>query len=232
MERHRSDGMYAPPSLQGTIANPGFIGGMEWGGVGFDPSSGLLITNTNRLAMVATLIPRAIADSSGAPPEGAKFSVAPQAGTPYAAKREPLLSPLGIPCTPPPWGMLHAVDMQSGEVAWEVPLGTITDITKVPSPGRWGSPNLGGPLITGGLVFIGATLDRRFRAFDLATGEVVWTARLPASAQASPMTYRARPGGRQYVVINAGGHDGIMSTLGDHVIAYALPSIQALEVVR
>jgi quinoprotein glucose dehydrogenase len=100
----------------------------------------------------------------------------------------------------------------------------ISDVTKVPSPDRWGSPNLGGPLITGGLVFIGATMDRRFRAFDLATGEVVWKTKLPASAQSSPMTYRVRPGGRQFVVINAGGHDGARSSLGDHVIAYALPS--------
>lgn len=124
------------------------------------------------------------------------------------------------------------MDMRSGEVAWEVPLGKITDVTKVPSPGRWGSPNLGGPLITGGLIFIGATMDRRFRAFDLTTGEVVWTTKLPASAQSSPMTYRARPGGRQYVVINAGGHDGIQSSLGDYVIAYALPSTVAPGVVR
>ena len=124
------------------------------------------------------------------------------------------------------------MDMRSGEIAWEVPLGKITDVTKVPSPGRWGSPNLGGPLITGGLIFIGATMDRRFRAFDLVTGEVVWTAKLPASAQSSPMTYRARPGGRQYVVINVGGHDGVQSSLGDYVIAYALPSTVAPGVVR
>ncbi len=232
IEGHRSDGMYAPPSIRGTIANPGFIGGMEWGGVGFDPTTGLLITNTNRLAMVATLIPREVADASPPPGEDAKFSIAAQEGTPYAAKREPLLSPLGIPCTPPPWGVLHAVDMNSGEVAWEVPLGTITDITTVPSPGAWGSPNLGGPLVTGGLIFIGATMDKRFRAFDLTTGEVVWKAKLPASAQSSPMTYRARPGGRQFVVINVGGHDGTKSSLGDHVIAYALPTTLAPEAVR
>lgn len=232
MKSLRSEGMYTPPSVRGTIVNPGFIGGMEWGGVGFDPTTGFLVTNTNRLAMVATLIPREVADSSSVPGKDAKFTVAPQIGAPYAAKREPLLSPLGIPCTPPPWGMLHAVDMNSGEVAWEVPLGTISDVTKIPSPDRWGSPNLGGPLITGGLVFIGATMDRRFRAFDLATGEVVWKTKIPASAQSSPMTYRVRPGGRQFVVINAGGHDGARSSLGDHVIAYALPSPVTPGVVR
>jgi quinoprotein glucose dehydrogenase len=219
----RSEGTYTPPSVRGSIVNPGFIGGMEWGGSGFDPESQLLVTNTNRIAMVATLVPRDIVDSGEHRPRGSKFTVSVQRGTPYAVMREALLSPLGIPCSPPPWGMLHAVDMSTGEVAWEVPLGTMNDLTKVPTPARWGSPNLGGPLITGGLVFIGATMDRRFRAFDLANGEEVWSTKLPASAQASPMTYRTRPGGRQFVVISAGGHDGLGSSLGDHVIAFALP---------
>jgi quinoprotein glucose dehydrogenase len=231
IEALRSDGIYAPPSVRGTIAYPGFIGGMEWGGVAFDPESGLLVTNTNRVAMIATLIPREVADTAAAPNPGAKFAVAPQVRTPYAVRREPLLSPLGIPCSPPPFGMLHAVDMRTGEVAWEVPLGRMTDLTKVPTPMRWGSPNLGGPLVTGGLIFIAATMDRRLRAFDLETGDVVWTARLPASAQASPLTYRARPGGRQFLVIAAGGHRGIGSSLGDHVVAFALPA-QVPEVAR
>lgn len=229
---HRRDGVFAPPSLKGTIVYPGFIGGMEWGGVAFDPVSGLLVTNTNRVAMVATLIPREVADRAPPPADDAKFSIGEQEGTPYAVKREPLLSPLGIPCSPPPWGMLHAVDMRTGELAWEVPLGRVTDLAKVPTPMRWGSPNLGGPLVAGGLVFIAATMDRRLRAFDLSDGEVVWTAKLPASAQSSPMTYRARPGGRQFVVIAAGGHDGMRSSLGDYILAYALPAPHDLEVAR
>jgi quinoprotein glucose dehydrogenase len=197
---------------------------MEWGGVAFDPGSSLLVTNTNRVAMVATLIPREVHDGAPAPEAGSKFSVAAQAGTPYAVKREPFLSPLGIPCSPPPWGMLHAVDMHTGEVAWEVPLGQMTDLTGVPTPRAWGSANLGGPLVSGGLVFIAAAMDRRIRAFDLASGALAWQAELPASAQATPMTYRARPGGRQYLVIAAGGHDGLRSTLGDHLVAFALPA--------
>jgi quinoprotein glucose dehydrogenase len=120
--------------------------------------------------------------------------------------------------------MLHAVDMRSGELVWEVPLGRLTDLTKVPTPMRWGSPNLGGPLVTGGVVFIGATMDRRLRAFDLRSGELLWTARLPASAQSSPLTYRVRSGGRQFLVVAAGGHSGMGSSLGDHLIAYALPA--------
>ena len=224
VESLRSDGMYAPPSLRGTIAYPGFIGGGEWGGVAFDPETDLLVTNTSRVAMVATLIPREVADLAAPPEEGAKYSVAPQHGTPYAVRRSALLSPIGIPCSPPPWGMLHAVDMTTGEVAWEVPLGRMSDMVKLPTPSRWGSPNMGGPLITGGLIFIGATMDRRVRAFDLESGEVLWSAKLSASAQSAPMTYRAIPGGRQYVVIGAGGHDGMRSSLGDEIVAFALPA--------
>lgn len=219
----RNDGLYTPPSVRGTLVYPGFIGGMEWGGVGYDPATDVLVTNTNSLAMVSALIPRQVADTLPPAGEGAKYSLSMQESTPYAVTRAPLLSPLGIPCSPPPWGKLHAVDMRTGQVLWERPLGTIQDIAGIPTPGSWGSPNLGGPLVTGGLVFIGASMDRRIRAFDLETGAVLWVDRLPASAQSSPLTYRVRPGGRQYVVVTAGGHDGIKSALGDHVVAYALP---------
>ncbi|MCG6986752.1 MAG: pyrroloquinoline quinone-dependent dehydrogenase [Gemmatimonadetes bacterium] len=228
----RNDGPFTPPSLRGTVVYPGFIGGMEWGGVAYDPASGLLVTNTNQLAMAATLIPRKVADRLGPTPRNAKYVVQPQEGTPYAVRREPVLSPLGIPCTPPPWGTLHAVDMRTGRIAWTVPLGTLTDLTRVPSPNAWGSPNLGGPLVTGDVVIIASTMDRRIRAFDLATGESVWSAKLPASAQATPMTYRVRPGGRQYLVICAGGHEGLHSSLGDYVIAFALPEPAGPEAER
>ena len=219
----RSDGIFTPPSLGGSIVYPGFLGGMEWGGVAFDPGTGLLVTNTNRIATVATLIPTAQIAATGVDPD-AKAVVERQTPAPYGIRRGVLLSPLGIPCNPPPWGMLHAVDAHTGEVRWEAPLGTVQDVTIVPTPGQWGSVNLGGPLITGGLVFIGATMDHRFRAFELASGELKWEQALPASAQATPMTYRARVGGRQYVVIAAGGHHGLRSRRGDYVVAYALPT--------
>ncbi len=226
IEALRSDGIFTPPSLQGSIVSPGFIGGMEWGGVAFDPVSGLLVTNTNRLATTTTLIPADQVTSVGYDGD-AHFSVARQAPAPYAVRRGVLLSPLGIPCTPPPWGKLHAVDTRTGAVRWEVPLGTSRDLTKLPVPFELGSVNLGGPLISGGLVFIGATMDRRIRAYDLATGALVWEHGLPASAQATPLTYRARVGGRQYVVIAAGGHAGLGSSLGDSVVAFALPTRSA-----
>ena len=147
----------------------------------FDPASGLLVTNTNRLATVATLLPAREVKSAGYD-SAAHVSVARQTPAPYGVKRGALLSPLGIPCTPPPWGMLHAVDTRTGEVRWEVPLGSSLDITKVPVPWQWGSVNLGGPVISGGLVFIAASMDRRIRAFDLATGTLAWEHDLPASA--------------------------------------------------
>jgi quinoprotein glucose dehydrogenase len=222
IEALRSDGIFTPPSLRGSIAYPGFLGGMEWGGTAFDPASGILVTNTNRLATIATLLPAAEVTQSGADPD-AKSAVARQTPAPYAVRRSVLLSPLGIPCNPPPWGMLHAVDAASGLVRWEVPLGTVQDVSIVPSPNRWGSVNLGGPVITGGLVFIAAAMDHRLRAFDLATGALRWEAVLPASAQATPMTYRATAGGRQYLVVAAGGHHGMRSKRGDYVVAFALP---------
>jgi quinoprotein glucose dehydrogenase len=223
----RSDGIYTPPSLRGSVAYPGFIGGMEWGGVAFDPSSSLLVTNTNRIAMVSTLLP---AGASASVDADAKTAVGPQTPAPYAVRREVLLSPLGIPCNPPPWGMLHAVDARTGLVRWEVPLGAVRDVAPLPAPTRWGSANLGGPLVSGGLVFIAATMDRRIRAFELQSGDLMWEGALPASAQAAPMTYRARDGGRQFVVVAAGGHHGLRSSRGDHVVAFALPRPDGLTV--
>jgi quinoprotein glucose dehydrogenase len=224
IEQLRSDGIFTPPSLRGSVVFPGFIGGMEWGGVAFDPNSGLLVTNTNRLATVATLIPAGDSKTIGYD-RTAHVAVARQTPAPYAAKRGVLLSPLGIPCTPPPWGMLHAIDTRSGAVRWEVPLGSSRDITKVRVPWAWGSVNLGGPLISGGLVFIAASMDRRIHAFDLASGVLVWEHELPASGQATPLTYRAQDGGRQYLVIAAGGHGGLHSRLGDSVVAFSLPPL-------
>jgi quinoprotein glucose dehydrogenase len=142
-------------------------------------------------------------------------------GTPYVMRRGFLLSPGGLPCTPPPWGALVAVSLRTGEKVWEVPLGTMPAREGQPAPPPdWGSPNLGGPIVTGGgLVFIGATLDRKFRAFDIETGRVLWTADLPAGGKATPMTYAS--GGRQYVVIAAGG--GGRFGRGDAIVAFALP---------
>jgi quinoprotein glucose dehydrogenase len=175
------------------------------------------------LAWSVRLIPRDQFEAAAAAEPDVEIS--PQRGTPYGMRREMLMSPLGIPCTPPPWGTLAAVDVAAGEIRWQVPLGTIRDLMPIPLPiGRWGTPNLGGPVITaGGLVFIGATMDNYLRAFDLDTGEELWRGRLPAGPQATPMTYRLRPSSRQMVVIAAGGHDRAGTDLGDAIVAFALP---------
>ncbi len=223
----RSDGIFTPPGLQGSLTYPGTIGGMHWGGTSFDPKRGLLITNTNRLAVVITLIPREGFNSE----EQAEWkslnptaTLSSQKGTPYILSRDYLLNERLIPCTPPPWGTLVAVDVATGAVRWEVPLGTMPELGSVPESSRWGSLNLGGSIVTaGGLVFIAAARDNYLRAFDVETGAELWKGELPASAQATPMTYVAKKGGKQYVLIAAGGHSGLHTKLGDYVVAFALP---------
>jgi quinoprotein glucose dehydrogenase len=146
----------------------------------------------------------------------------PAEGTPYGVQRSSLLSSLGAPCIAPPWGTLTAVDLRSGEVLWETSLGTTRDQAPFPLWLSLGSPNLGGSIATAsGLVFIGATTDKYLRAFDADTGDEIWHARLPFTANATPATYRLSPDGRQFVVVAAGGHG--WSEPGDALIAFALP---------
>jgi quinoprotein glucose dehydrogenase len=222
----RSEGIFTPPSLEGTIERPGYAGGSNWGGGAWDPQRRLLIANVMDLPFVVTLIPRA---RLGADYDSGKYQdweYARMSGTPYAMRRALLKSPLGAPCTAPPWGKLVALDLARGAIAWETPLGTSRDQAPWPFWTIRGVPNMGGPLATaGGLVFIGATTDDYLRAFDSATGAELWKARLPAGAQATPMSYAV--GGRQYVVVAAGGHAKLGTTRGDYVLAYALPAAEA-----
>ena len=219
----RSDGLFTPPSLKGTIEFPGFLGGVNWGGIGVDRPRGVAIINTIRVATVVTLLPP---DSIGddARRAGSDAAVARADGAPYGSRREVLRSPIGLPCNAPPWGTLVAVDLDDGHVRWEKPLGTMSDFAHLPAPRGWGSPSLGGPLVTaGGVVLIAAAMDHHLRAFDTDNGTQLWETELPASAQATPMTYRVRPNGRQYIVIAAGGHHLMRTRQGDYLIAYALP---------
>lgn len=224
MERLRYEGIFTPPSLEGTLEYPSMIGGANWGGVAVDPVRRLLVVNLNRFASWVRLIPREDYDAARRA-EGAEGSFTAQEGTPYGMNRDAgLVGPLDVPCTPPPWGKLVAIDIDAGELRWDVPLGTTRDIAPIPVSIDWGTPNLGGPIVTGsGLVFVGAAMDDYLRAFDIETGEELWKGRLPAGAQATPMTYRLRPVGKQYVVIAAGGHGGLETTPGDFLVAFALP---------
>jgi quinoprotein glucose dehydrogenase len=226
LDNLRTEGIFTPPSTTGSVIFPGNVGGVNWGGAAFDPKHRLLVVATNRLATMVRLIPREKfererqEDPAGANPNrlGAEFGT--QGGTAYGMYREMLVSPKGLPCNAPPWGALTAVDLDTGKKKWEVPLGKVKlpDGTEIP-----GDLNLGGPMVTaGGLVFIAAARsDRVLRAFDVETGKLLWEGDLPASAQATPMSYRLK--GKQYVVIAAGGHGKLGSMQGDAVVAFALP---------
>jgi len=223
--RLRSAGIFTPPSLRGSVLAPSNIGGFNWGGLTYDSDKGFLIGATNRVAAVVTLIPRDRYDESQPQADRRLESeVGLMKGAPYVVKREYLLDFKDKlrPMTKPPWGTLAAVDLAKGELAWEVPLGSMVDPAKYPDAEKWGSISLGGPSCTaGGLVFVAATLDGNLRAFETATGKLLWKSQLPVSAHAAPMTYELD--GKQYVVICAGGHGKAGTPLGDSVVAFALP---------
>jgi quinoprotein glucose dehydrogenase len=217
--KYRSEGVYTPPSTQGTITYPNNMGVMNWGSVSIDAERGLLLVNTSHIATITQMIPREEADARMARGE----FLLPQAGTPYAFTWIPLLSPWGAPCNRPPWGTLVAIDLAHRTRAWEVTLGTTRDLAPFPFWFELGTPNIGGPITTAsGLTFIGATTDNYLRAFDSATGKELWKGRLPAGPQATPMTYRLEKDGKQFVVIAAGGHRVLGSTPGDYLVAFSL----------
>ena len=218
----RNEGIYTPPSTQCTIVYPFTGGGTNWGGLSFDAARNVAFVNTNNVIHLVTLIPAKDFDAvrKAHPHE----EISRNRGAPFGMWRKTLLSPIGIPCNPPPWGQLHAVDMRDGKILWSVPLGTTEDMAPFSQYllGKTGAPNLGGPISTdGGLVFIGAAMDNYLRAFDTKNGAELWKGRLPAGGQATPMTYMWR--GKQDVVIAAGGHEKLGSKRGDQVIAFALP---------
>jgi quinoprotein glucose dehydrogenase len=221
IRNYRSEGIYTPPSFEGTMQRPHAAGGVNWGGVAYDAGRGLAIVNVSNLVLVTALIPRAEFLEQARSDEHPDASYSRQSGTPYGMRRE-TLSFLGVPCTPPPWGSLVAVDIAQGDIVWSVPFGTTAEEAPFGLQFRFGLPSVGGPLATaGGVTFIGAALDGYFRAYDTATGQVLWRSKLPAGGQATPMTYAVD--GRQYVVIVAGGHAGAGTEPGDYVVAFALP---------
>lgn len=213
---YRSQGMFQPPGVRDSLMQPGNAGGSNWGGIAFDAGRQIAVANTMNLPFVVALVPRADMAEQRKSGKYDDFEFARQQGTPYGMRRRAFQSVLGIPCVKPPWGLLTAVDMQHGNIKWQIPLGNAPYIGL-----NVGMPNIGGPIITaGGLIFIAASLDDRLRAFDIDTGKVLWEVKLPAGGQSTPMTYSV--GGRQYLVIAAGGYKGD-SKRGDYVVAYALP---------
>jgi len=222
MKSARNEGIYTPPSTQGTILYPFTGGGTNWGGLSFDAARNVTFVNTSSAIHLVTLIPAKEIDvMRKAHPHQ---EISRNRGAPFGMWRRTLLSPWGLPCNPPPWGKLHAIDMHSGKILWSVPLGTTEDLAPFSQYilGKTGVPNMGGPISTdSGLVFIGAAMDNYLRAFDAKSGTELWKGRLPAGGQATPMTYMWK--GKQYVVIAAGGHEKLGSKRGDQMIAFALP---------
>lgn len=216
IEAMRSQGIFQPPTTADSIMQPGNAGGSNWGGIAFDAQRQIAIANTMNLPFVVALVPRDQLKAQFESGDYDDFDFSRQAGTPYGMRRQTFKSALGIPCVKPPWGTLSAVDMASGTIKWQIPLG-VTPVV----PMNLGMPNLGGPIVTAsGLVFIAASFDDHLRAFSTETGKKLWDVKLPAGGQATPMTYAL--GGRQYLVIAAGGYKG-EGKRGDYLIAFALP---------
>jgi quinoprotein glucose dehydrogenase len=228
----RYEGPFTPPGVKASITYPSYLGGINWGGVSIDPDRRLLVVNWSRMANYTSTVGRKEADKMGvtiSKDGGAHVGVpVAQMGTPFALFTGAFMSPLDVPCTEPPFGKITVVDLDTRKTLWERPLGTGADSgplglrSHVALP--MGVPNTGGSITTrSGLVFIGATQERAFRAFDIKTGKLLWRAPLPAGGHATPITYVSKKSGRQFVVIAAGGSAPLYSGYGDYVMAFALP---------
>lgn len=231
----RYEGMYTPPSTDWWIQFPGYNGGVDWGGVAIDLERNIMVSNYNVTTNRNRLVPRAEVDQHGIVPidepgweDNSPDDISPQADTPFgievnAGWRVPIT---GMLCTQPPYGGIMAVDLHTRKVLWDQPFGSARKNGPfgLPSflPFEIGTPNNGGAVVTAsGLIFVAATTDNYLHAMDVETGEVLWRADLPAGGQAGPAMYEVD--GRQYLVINAGGHNFMETPIGDHFIAYALP---------
>ncbi|MFV5312357.1 glucose/quinate/shikimate family membrane-bound PQQ-dependent dehydrogenase [Acinetobacter schindleri] len=218
------DGIYTPPSENGTLVFPGNLGVFEWGGMSVNPDRQIALTNPIGLPFVSRLIPQDPNRKQTAKGAGTEAGVQPMYGVPYGVEISAFLSPFGLPCKQPAWGYVAGVDLTTHEVAWKRRIGTIRDsMPGVPLPPfKMGVPMLGGPISTAGnVMFVGATQDNYIRAINVNNGDELWKGRLPAGGQATPMTYEAN--GKQYVVIMAGGHGSFGTKMGDSLVAYALP---------
>ena len=227
----RYDGIYTPPGAKPSVVYPGYGGGINWGGVSIDQVRHIMIVNSVRIGNYNRMIPRPEANSRGiAPVNGGENMYKPyaQLGSPYAANPGPFLSFLSVPCQAPPYGVLSAVNLETGKLIWSQSFGTARDSGPLGYPTllpiRMGVPNIGGSCTSSsGLTFIAATMDRFLRAYETTTGKLLWKGRLPAGGQATPMTYFSAASGRQFVLVAAGGSKTVQSKAGDYIVAYAIP---------
>jgi quinoprotein glucose dehydrogenase len=223
----RWEGVFTPIGLQPTAEAPSNTGGFNWGGLTYDQEHGIIVGATNRFSAIVQLFPRQNPPKTGASSHGGvrlEAEIGEMMQTPYILSRTYLINVEKgrLPYTKPPWGTLAAVNLKTGNLQFEVPLGYMLDPATYPNARQWGSLNLAGPMSTaGGLVFVAASVDDHLRAFDIESGKLLWETLLPAGGQATPMTYVVK--GKQYVVQAAGGHGPLGTKMGDYVMAYALP---------
>jgi quinoprotein glucose dehydrogenase len=203
--------LYTPIGLQPTVLFPGTNGGANWGAASFDPESRTLYVNSMDVGMLFRHERR---------PEGSVVAYRNRGSGSLSSR---FWDNNMYPCQQPPWGQLTAIDVDKGEFRWRVTLGEYEELTKRGVPPT-GTPNLGGSVVTaGGLLFIAATNDSKFRAFDKDTGKLLWESRLPASGHANPMTFQSKKTGKQYIVIAAGGGNKYNTAFSDSLVAYSLP---------
>ena len=200
----RYGGLYTPPSKQGTVYFPGTVGGTVWGGCSHDPETGLVYINANNAPKYFTILDA---------PEDAGYPYR-VAGYPFFVDQD------GYSAAKPPWGELLCLDLSTGDYRWRQPLGEFAELTAKGIKGT-GTFNIGGSIVTkGGLLFIAATQDANFRAFDSGSGKLLWEHKLPTGGFATPCTYSVD--GKQYVVIACGGANRSKTKPGDQFVAFAL----------
>ncbi|HEX7938122.1 MAG TPA: pyrroloquinoline quinone-dependent dehydrogenase [Gemmatimonadaceae bacterium] len=220
----RNEGVFTPPSIEGTVVMPSNIGGAHWGGVAYDAVRHIAVVPVNRMASMVQLIPLDKLDTADIRQNQSRLDdeYTRMHGTPYVMRRRILKAPSGLLCSPPPWGALVAISLESGKLLWQSTLGDpglLKPEFKSPMSASLGLPNLGGAIVTaGGLVFIGATMDHVLRAFDIESGKELWAGTLPGGARATPMTYSVK--GRQFVAVAVGGNEDWGK--GDYIVVFAL----------
>ena len=224
----RYDGYFTPPGVTPSIADPGYTGGTNWGSFSVDTGRQLGFTLSAQMVNYIRLIPRDDPEARELKASSTANSGGPvaQEGTPFAAHISPFVSPLGIPCQEPPYGMINAIDLKTGKMVWRRPIGSARDLgpmrTAMHLPFTIGTPVFGGTMATaGGLVFAGASQDHAFRAWDSETGKLLFEADLPGSSSTRPMTFMGRDG-RQYVVV-ASDAPATNGRQNGAITAFALP---------
>ncbi len=219
----RNEGLYTPPSLQGAVMMPGHNGGTNWGGSAADPQNGRLYVVSKELPTTANLrVPQPPAAGVGPGPGGGPPGGGPGGGgnrppplpppnagpdfIPYTAPADFMIQPsTGLSAIGPPWSQLTAYDLNEGTILWQIPNGDVTSLASQGTTGTGSHAPRGGVVATGGgLLFVGTSSDRKFRAYDADTGKVLWSYDLPAATEGVPAVYSV--GGKQYVAIAVGGN--------------------------